>query len=72
MLGLKINELCHDHGPNCESWAMTRNNYPVKLELWIGDINETGFSPTIPIDAVCFDAQSIEPNRTYYFSSCNK
>ncbi len=21
MLGLKINELCHDHGPNCESWA---------------------------------------------------
>ena len=49
---------------------MTRNNYPVKLELWIGDTNDTGFTPKILTDAACFDAQSIEPNRTYYFSSC--
>ncbi len=51
---------------------MTRNNYPVKLELWIGEVEEAGFLPKIMIDTACFDAKSIEPNRTYHFSSCNK
>ena len=51
---------------------MTSNNYPVKLELWIGEVANAGFSPKILIDAVCLDAQSIEPNRTYHFSGCNK
>jgi hypothetical protein len=51
---------------------MTRSNYPEKLELWIGEAGDTGFSPKILIDAACFHAQSIEANRTYFFSSCNK
>ena len=49
---------------------MTRDNYPVKVELWIGEVGETGFSPKIRIDTACFDPQIIESNRTYYFSSC--
>ena len=49
---------------------MTRDNYPVKVELWIGEVGETGFLPEILIDTACFDPQVIEPNRTYYFSSC--
>jgi len=49
---------------------MSRNNSPVKVELWIGEVGETGFSPKILIDMACVDAQSIEPNRTYYFSTC--
>jgi hypothetical protein len=49
---------------------MTRNNFPVKVELWIGEIGGAGFSPKILIDSACVDAQSVEPNHTYYFSSC--
>jgi hypothetical protein len=49
---------------------MTRINFPVKVELWLGEVGETGFSPKILIDTACLDAQSIEPNHTYYFSSC--
>jgi hypothetical protein len=49
---------------------MNRQNYPVKLELWIGEFGETGFTPKVLMDTVCFDQQSIEPNRTYNFSSC--
>jgi hypothetical protein len=50
---------------------MTRENYPIKVELWIGDVGETDFSPKILIDIACLDAQVIESNRIYYFSSCN-
>jgi len=50
---------------------MTRENYPVKLELWIGEIGETtGFSPENLVDTVCFDEKNIEFNKTYHFSSC--
>jgi hypothetical protein len=49
---------------------MTRSNYPVKVELWIGEVGEAGFSPEILIDTACVHQQSIEPNRTYYFSDC--
>jgi hypothetical protein len=50
---------------------LTRNNYPVKVELWIGEIGEsTGYSPELQGEAVCLDAQSIELNRKYYFKSC--
>jgi hypothetical protein len=49
---------------------MTRSNYPVKLELWIGEIGETGFSPKVLIDTACFDGQAIQPNRAYHFSAC--
>jgi hypothetical protein len=51
---------------------LTRNNYPVKIELWIGKIEDTtGFSTEIMGDALCLDAQSIEYNRSYHFSSCD-
>jgi len=50
---------------------LTRNNYPVKLELWIGEIEDsTGYSPELLGEAVCLDAQSIEPDRKYHFSGC--
>jgi hypothetical protein len=50
---------------------LTRGNYPVKVELWVGEIaDSTGFSPELMGEAVCLDAQSIEPNRKYRFSSC--
>jgi hypothetical protein len=50
---------------------LTRDNYPVKVELWVGEIADaTGFSPELMGEAVCFDAQSIESNRKYHFHSC--
>jgi hypothetical protein len=50
---------------------LTRNNYPVKVELWIGKIDDsTGFSLEIVGDAVCLDAPGIEYNHSYHFSSC--
>jgi hypothetical protein len=49
---------------------MTRNNFPVKVELWVAEVGDAGFSPKILIDSACLEAQAIEPNRTYNFSSC--
>jgi hypothetical protein len=50
---------------------LTRNNYPIKVELWVGQINDsTGYAPEFLGETLCFDAQSIEPDRQYYFSSC--
>lgn len=50
---------------------LTRSNYPVKVELWIGEVEEsTGFSPQFLGESLCMDAQNIEPNRRYHFSSC--
>ena len=49
---------------------MTRSNHPVKVELWIGEMAETGFSPKLLVDTACFDAKAIEPNRVYHFSPC--
>ena len=52
---------------------LTRNNYPVKVELWIGKVdNSTGFSPEILGASVCLNTQvqSIEYKRLYHFSSC--
>jgi hypothetical protein len=50
---------------------LTLNNYPVKVELWIGEIGDSaGFSPEVLGDAVCLDAPGIEHNRSYHFSSC--
>jgi hypothetical protein len=52
---------------------LTRNNYPVKVELWIGKTDPAGFSPEILGAALCLNAkaQSIEYNRPYHFSSCD-
>jgi hypothetical protein len=50
---------------------LTRDNYPVKIELWIGDIGvSTGYSPEAMGDEACFPAPSIEYNISYRFSSC--
>ena len=50
---------------------LARNNYPVKVELWIGEIEESkGYSPELLGAAVCIDLQSIELNSKYYFDSC--
>ncbi len=52
---------------------LSRTNYPVKIELWIGETkNKTVFTPQMRVDALCFDAQSIEYNRTYHFSNCRR
>jgi hypothetical protein len=50
---------------------MSKTNYPVKVELWIGEIGDSnGFSPETLVDAACFSAQSIEFNRRYNFTDC--
>jgi hypothetical protein len=50
---------------------LTQDNYPVKVELWIGNVDDsTGFAPEFLGEAVCLDAQSIEPDHQYFFSGC--
>lgn len=50
---------------------LTRENYPVRVELWIGDLEDSsGYSPELLGETVCLDAQNIELNRKYYFYSC--
>jgi hypothetical protein len=50
---------------------LIRNNYPVKVELWIGKIEDAaGFAPEILGDTVCLNAPSIEYKRSYHFSGC--
>jgi hypothetical protein len=57
------------HGKSIQ--PMTRDNHPVKVELWIGEIgNTTGFSPETLVDAVCLDARTIEYNQPYQFANC--
>ncbi|HSW38765.1 MAG TPA: hypothetical protein VLL97_04665 [Acidobacteriota bacterium] len=50
---------------------MTRNNYPVMLELWIGKAGESGRVDTqMLVDYVCFEGPGIEYGRPNYFSRC--
>jgi hypothetical protein len=50
---------------------LTRDNYPLRIELWIGGIDDsTGYSPEALGDAACFKASNIEYNISYHFSSC--
>ena len=49
---------------------MSRQNFPVKLELWIGEFKESVFMPKVLVDTACFDQQTIEMNRKYSFSEC--
>jgi hypothetical protein len=50
---------------------LTRDNYPVKIELWIGDIRDsTGYSPEAMGDDACFKAPKIGYNISNHFSSC--
>jgi hypothetical protein len=53
---------------------LTQDNYPVRVELWIGEVGDlNGFSPEIPGAALCLKApgQKIEYNRPYHFSLCD-
>ena len=50
---------------------MTRENYPVRVEVWIGEYGEAaGYVPEIMIDQACFDAQPVDFNRPYPFKNC--
>jgi hypothetical protein len=50
---------------------MTRDNYPVKIELWIGEIGDSaGYAPEVMGDKACFNAPSIGYNSPNHFSSC--
>ena len=52
---------------------MTRTNYPVKVELWVGEAEDnTDYKLEELVDRACFDAQSIEYGRTYHFSDCGQ
>jgi len=51
---------------------LTRTNYPVKIELWVGEAaKEADYKPQRLIDTVCLDAQTVEYNRTYQFVNCH-
>jgi hypothetical protein len=50
---------------------LTRDNFPVKIELWIGEIGDsTGYSPEMLGDEACFKAPNIGNNISNHFSSC--
>jgi hypothetical protein len=50
---------------------LTKNNYPIKVELWIGTVTEAkNYSPKSRVDYLCFPGSVIEPNHTYHFSEC--
>jgi hypothetical protein len=50
---------------------LTLENFPVKLELWIGATgNQSGFKTEDLIDTVCFGESAIEYGYGYYFSPC--
>lgn len=50
---------------------MSMDNYPVKIELWIGDIEDaTGYRLEAKGDEVCFQAPAITYNDPHYFADC--
>jgi hypothetical protein len=68
-----------DESPNLEGskrekiQPMTRTNYPVKVELWVGEAPDNAeLKLEELVDAACFDAQDIEFGRTYHFSECRQ
>ena len=51
---------------------MTLTNFPVKVELWIGEAeNQTAFKTGMLIGAACFNTPGIEYGRTYHFTDCS-
>jgi hypothetical protein len=70
LLARKASNLEDIHRKNIQ--PLTRDNYPVKVELWIGKIGDSsGYSPEILGAAVCLNSPGIEFNRPYHFSSCD-
>jgi hypothetical protein len=52
---------------------LTRDNYPVKIELWIGEIGDaTGYGPEFKGDEACFQAAAIDYDISYSFSECGE
>lgn len=50
---------------------MTLDNFPVKIELWIGASEEPeGFKPEILVDVACNKRQTIKNEYAYYFAGC--
>jgi hypothetical protein len=49
---------------------LTLSNYPVKIELWVGEVSSTGYRLDTMMGESCLDAKSIELGRTYHFSDC--
>jgi hypothetical protein len=65
----KADNLEDIHGKKIQ--LLTRDNYPVKIELWIGDVGDsTGYSPEVKGGEVCFKDAAIEYNVSYHFSAC--
>jgi len=63
-------ELEDIHGRKIQ--PMTLSNFPVALELWIGEIHaSTGYAPESQLDRVCFEAQEIQPNEAQHFVRCH-
>jgi hypothetical protein len=50
---------------------LTKNNYPIKIELWIGDFEDAKrYTLQSRVDYRCISATSIEANRLYHFLEC--
>jgi len=50
---------------------LTLNNYPVKVELWVGEIGDSeGYSLEFLGDDACVQVSKIEYNIPYRFSEC--
>jgi hypothetical protein len=50
---------------------LTLNNYPVKVELWVGEVSESeGYSLEFLGDDACVQTPSIKYNVTYSFTAC--
>jgi len=50
---------------------MTLDNYPIKIELWMGTAGEqTDLKPEILVDSVCCNEGSIQYGYAYYFQAC--
>lgn len=57
------------HGKKIQ--PMTLSNYPVALELWIGEIEDSnGYVPETLLDSVCYEPQNIRLNHPHHFSGC--
>ena len=50
---------------------LSLNNFPVKIELWVGEADSAGYRPGTLIGQSCLDSKSIELGRTYHFSDCS-
>lgn len=76
-IGKSMGYLVTDKSANLEDihrkkiQPLTLNNYPVKVELWVGQVGDSeGYSLEFLGDDACVQAPSIEQNITYRFSEC--